>query len=83
MRDLSEHEKTGSSLWISILPHIFLLPLLLHHFRHRVGAAYEVADVEQMKKIVPLITCEIFLWSPCLRVGVWCPCTFLESWDPD
>ena len=47
MRDLSEHEKTGSSLWISILPHIFLLLLLLHHFRHRVGAAYQVGLLAQ------------------------------------
>ena len=43
--------------------------LLLHPFRHRVGAAHqagllsaasraEVADVEQMKKIVPFVTDE-------------------------
>ena len=56
--------------------------LLLHPFRHRVGAAYhagilsatsraEMADVEQMKKIVPSVTCEI-TFNHCLRVGVWC-----------
>ena len=44
--------------------------LLLHPFRHRFGAAYqagilsaasraEMADVEQMKKSVPFVTCEI------------------------
>ena len=44
--------------------------LLLHPFRHRVGAAYqtgilsatsgaEMADVGQMKKIVPFVTCEV------------------------
>ena len=46
--------------------------LLLHPFRHRFGAAYqagilsaasraEMADVEQMKKIIPFVTCEITL----------------------
>ena len=50
--------------------HTFLhLFLLLHPFRHRFGAAYqagilsaasgaEMADVEQMKKIVPFFTYE-------------------------
>ena len=44
--------------------------LLLHPLRHRFGAAYqagilsaasvaEMADVEQMKKIAPFVTCEI------------------------
>ena len=44
--------------------------MLLHPFRHRVGAAYqagilsaasraEMADVAQMKKIVLFVTCEI------------------------
>ena len=46
--------------------------LFLHPFRHRFGAAYqagilgaanwaEMADVKQMKKIIPLITCDITL----------------------
>ena len=44
--------------------------LFLHPFRHRIGAAYqagilntasgfEMADVEQMKKSIPFVTCEI------------------------
>ena len=44
--------------------------LFLHPFRHRFGAAYqagilstasraEMADVEQMKKIIPVVMCEI------------------------
>ena len=46
--------------------------ILLSLFRHRFGAAgqaeilrsakeVEMADVKQMKKIIPLITCEVFL----------------------
>ena len=69
MRNLSEREKTGSSLQISILPHFFSL-LFLHPLRHRFGAAYqaeivsaangaEMADIERMEKIVPFVTCEI------------------------
>ena len=49
---------------------LFFSFLLLHPFRHRFGAAYqagilnaangaEMADVEQLKKIVPFVTCEI------------------------
>ena len=45
-------------------------PLFLHPFRHQFGAAYqagilsvasraEMADVEQAKKIIPFVTCEI------------------------
>ena len=60
--------------------------LFLHLLRHRFGAANqagilsaasrtEMADVKQMKKIVPLITCEITYWSKCLRVDVWCQYT--------
>ena len=48
----------------------FFSLLFLHPFRHRFGAAYqagilsaasraEMADVEQMKKIIPFVTCEI------------------------
>ena len=33
-----------------------------------------MADIEQVKKIIPLITCEISFQSTCLRVGVWCQC---------
>ena len=51
-------------------------------FRHRFSAAgqseilraterAEMADVKQLEKIVPLITCEISLSSICLRVGAW------------
>ena len=74
------------SLWISILPHSFLLPFCsCILFAIVLGAAYqagilsaasgaEMVDIEQMKKIVPLITCEVFLWSKCLRVDVWRQC---------
>ena len=48
----------------------FFFLLFLHPFRHRFGAAHqagilsaasraEMADVEQMKKIIPFVTCEI------------------------
>ena len=48
----------------------FFSLLFVHPFRHRFGAAYhagilsaasraEMADVEQMKKNVPFVTCEI------------------------
>ena len=51
--------------------HTSVFSLLFQHpFRHRFGAAYqagilcaarraEMADVEQMKKIIPFVTCEI------------------------
>ena len=59
---------------------------LLHPFlRHRYGADYqagilsaasraEMADVEQMKKIIPFVTCEITFGQICLRVDVWYQC---------
>ena len=70
MRNLSEHQRTGSSLWISILPHFFLPLFAPASFSPSCGAAYqagilsatsrpEMADVEQMKKSVPKVTCEI------------------------
>ena len=34
----------------------------------------EMADVEQMKQVVPFVTCEIYLWPKCLRVDVWYQC---------
>ena len=56
--------------------------MFLHPFRHRCGADYqagilgaaggaEMADVEQMKKIIPFVTCEITVGQKCLRVDVW------------
>ena len=39
-----------------------------------------MGDIEQMKKIVPLITCEIPFWTKCLRVDVWCQCNGFEFW---
>ena len=62
IKNLSEHEKTSSSLQISFL--------FLHTLRHLFGAACqagifsaasraEMTDVEQMKKIVPFVTCVI------------------------
>ena len=61
----------------------------MHPLRHLFRAAYqagtlsaasraEMADVEQMKKIVPFVTCEITLRSKCLRVDVWCQCIEFE-----
>ena len=43
------------------LRHNYLFCSLLHSCRHRFGAAWwaENADIEQMEKSVPLITCEI------------------------
>ena len=35
----------------------------------------EMAEVEQMKKIVPFVTCEVSFLSMCLQSGVWCQCT--------
>ena len=34
-----------------------------------------MADVEQMKKIVPFVTCEITFGKNILRVDVWCQFT--------
>ena len=76
------------------MPQFFLLFLFLHPLRHRAGAAYqagilsaasraEKAEVEQMKKIVRFITCEITFRSTCLRVDVRCQCNEFESWGPD
>ena len=56
--------------WPGIRHNPVIFFLFLHPFRHRAGAAYqaeilgtasgaEMASIEQMKKIVPLITCEI------------------------
>ena len=42
-----------------------------------------MADVQQMKKIVPFITCAIKFGRKCLRVGVWSLCNECESWGPD
>ena len=66
-----------------------LFVLLLNSFYHRsavnqaeiFGAAKraEMANIEQMKKIIRLITRENSLWSRCLRVGVWCQCN--EFWS--
>ena len=36
----------------------------------KLASGAEIADVEQMKKIVPFVTCEITFWSKCLRVCV-------------
>ena len=55
----------------------------LHPLRHRFGAAYqagilglasraEMGDVEQMKKILLFVTCEITFGQKCLRVDFWC-----------
>ena len=52
------------------LDNSFFFFLLLHLFRHCFGAAYQAeilgaasgaenGDIEQMQKIVPLITCEV------------------------
>ena len=70
MRNLSEHEKTSSSLWISLVPHFFLLLFAPASFSPSCWEAYqagvlsaasraEMADVEQMKKMIPFVTCEI------------------------
>ena len=56
--------------WRSRFCHNFFFLLFLHPLRHRFDAAYqagilsaesgaEMADVEQLKKIVPFVTCEI------------------------
>ena len=43
----------------------------------------EMDDGEQIKKNVPLITCEITFGRICLPVDVWCRCTRFESLDAD
>ena len=66
----------------------FFSLLFLRPLRHRIWATYqavilsaasraEMADVEQMKKIVPLVTCEITFGQNVWRVEVWYQC--LES----
>ena len=68
-RNLSLWKKIDSSLQVATWTQLFLLFLLLYPLRH-CGAAYqaeilgaasgaEMADIEQMKKIFPLITCDI------------------------
>ena len=64
--------------------------LFLNSFRHRnadnqaeiFGAAEgpEMANIEQMKKIIPLITHEISFQSTCLPVGVWSQCNGFGFW---
>ena len=69
MSNLSRQLKSGSSPWALILPQYCLL-LFLYPLRHRFVPAIqaeilsaakraEMAGVQQMNKIVPLITCEI------------------------
>ena len=69
MRNLSRQLTSNSLLWALVLPQSCFF-LLLHPLRHRFGTASqaeilsavkraEIAGVEQMKKIVPLTTCEI------------------------
>ena len=43
----------------------------------------EVADVKQMEKILPLITCEISLCQYVCELDVWCRHIWFESLDPD
>ena len=70
MRNLSRQLMSGSSTSALILPQSCLLLFVLTSLRHRFGAANkaeilsaaeraEMVDVEQLKKIVPLVTCEI------------------------
>ena len=47
----------------------------------KLASGAEMADVKQMKKIVPFVTCEIAFWSKCLRVDVWCQCIESEFLD--
>ena len=56
MRNLSEHKKTGSCSCI-----LFVIVLGAAYQAGILSAASraEMADVEQMKKIVPFITCDI------------------------
>ena len=39
--------------------------------------------LQQTQKMIPFITCEIFLWSICLRVGLWCQCIWFGFWGPN
>ena len=68
LKNLPEHARRGST---SVLASPQFSLLFLHPFRHRFGAAYqagilsaasrgEMADVEQMKKMVPFVRCESF-----------------------
>ena len=70
MRTLSRQLMSGSLPWALILSQSSLLLFVLASFSPSFGATNqaeilsaaqraEMADVEQMKKIVPLITCEI------------------------
>ena len=56
-----KRDQVQRRLWLCHYP--FFSCSLLHSFRHYFGAACwaENADIEQMEKMVPLITCEIAL----------------------
>ena len=94
MRNLSEQEKTSSSLWISILPHFFLLPFVPAFVSPSFGAACqagiltatsraEMDDVEKVKKIIPFVTCLItFGQNVCeLMFGIKCFESELKNQD--
>ena len=63
----------------------FFSLLFLHPLGHCFRAAYqagilsaasgaEMSGVEQIKKAVPFVTCEVTFGQNCLRVDVWCQC---------
>ena len=55
--------------WIS-------LKSLRHCFRTHCGTG--MANVEQGQQMIPLITCESFPWSVCLRIGFRCRCIWFD-----
>ena len=71
MRKCSEHEKTSSVAVDFDVATLLCSPFCSWHpFRHRFGAPYqagilsagsraEMTDVDQMKKFIPFVTCEI------------------------
>ena len=42
-----------------------------------------MANVQQTQKMIPFITCEVFPWSVCLRVGSWCQCIRFAFCGPE
>ena len=63
----------------------FFTWIVLRSFRHciRAHCRTEMADIEQAQQMIPLITCENFLWLECQRVGFWCRCIWFGFWCPD
>ena len=70
-RCIARPNSSSASIFDSFFTCIFLYSFR-HHFKTTGGT--EMANVEQTQKMIPFITCEIFLLSVCLRVVFSCQC---------